>query len=213
VHYQAPPREVLDVELDKFIDWFNATAIDATIDPLLRAGIAHFWFVTLHPFDDGNGRLTRAVADLALAQDSPLCLRLYAMSPMILERRAGYYRVLELCQRGDVDITDWLRWFLETLIAAMQQALTNTDPVVLKANFWRLHANDDLQPGQTKVLNRLLNGNTADFPDGVSASQYQKVAKVSKATATRHLAGLVAKKCLRKLPGGGRSTRYKLLTD
>ena len=210
VHFEAPPRAGLEAQLERFLQWFADSRADAGLDPLLRAGIAHFWFVTLHPFDDGNGRLTRAITDLALAQADGQAIRLYAMSASILDDRSGYYRVLEASQKGGLDITEWLQWFLATLLDSLRQAIARIDRLLTKARFWQHHRNDGLSAEQTKVLNRLLDGGTQGFADGISASQYQAVAKVSKATATRHLADLLEKGCIEKLPGGGRSTRYRV---
>lgn len=210
VHFEAPPRDGLELQVDAFLTWFAASREDATLDPLLRAGIAHFWFVTLHPFDDGNGRLTRALTDLALAQGQPQAIRFHAMSASILEDRAGYYRVLESSQKADLDITAWLQWFLETLHKSLLQAMKRIDTVLAKARFWQQHRMDDLSAEQIKVLNRLLDGGERGFEQGVSARQYQAVAKVSKATATRHLVELLEKGCLRRLPGSGRSVRYEI---
>ena len=224
VHFEAPPRDGLEVQLAAFLDWFNQSADPLRIDPLLRAGIAHFWFVTLHPFEDGNGRLTRALTDLALAQGERHSIRLYAMSVAILADRNGYYQILEQSQRMPLDfeakpdLTPWLGWFLRTLQVALQQALAQIDRVLGKSRFWLRHRDKGLSAEQIKVLNRLLDGGQMDsngnerggFPDGISAAQYQKVAKVSKATATRHLVELLVKECLVKLEGGGRSTRYQV---
>ena len=210
VHFEAPPRPGLEAQLERFLQWFADSRADAGLDPLLRAGIAHFWFVTLHPFDDGNGRLTRAITDLALAQADGQAIRLYAMSASILDDRSGYYRVLEASQKGGLDITEWLQWFLATLLDSLRQAIARIDRLLTKARFWQHHRNDGLSAEQTKVLNRMLDGGTQGFADGISASQYQAVAKVSKATATRHLADLLEKGCIEKLPGGGRSTRYRV---
>lgn len=216
VHFEAPPRDGLEKQLEGFFYWFNASRTDSTLDPLMRAGIAHFWFVTLHPFDDGNGRLTRAITDLALAQGENQAIRFYAMSASILENRQEYYQILETSQRGGMNLTPWLEWFLHTLLHTLEQAMQRIDRVLAKARFWQQHRKDGLSAEQIKVLNRLLNGdllsekNGAGFEGGISAAQYQAVAKVSKATATRHLADLLEKGCLVKLPAGGRSTRYQI---
>lgn len=207
VHFEAPPRTGLEEQLDEFLAWFSRSREDPALDPLLRAGLAHFWFVTLHPFDDGNGRLTRALTDLALAQAQPQAIRFHAMSASILADRAGYYHILESSQKGGLDVTAWLQWFLQTLHDSLVQALHRIDGVLAKTRFWQKHRDQVLSAEQAKVLNRLLDG---DFEHGISASQYQAVAKVSKATATRHLADLLEKGCLRRLPGGGRSTRYAI---
>nr|WP_064495157.1 Fic family protein [Pseudomonas chengduensis] len=210
VHFEAPPRVRLEAQLDDFLAWFESSRRDASLDPFLRAGIAHFWFITLHPFDDGNGRLTRAITDLALAQGEQQAIRFYAMSASILDDRAGYYRALETSQKGSIDITTWLQWFLGTLLKSLEQALARIDRVLAKARFWQAHRTDALPPEQIKVLNRLLDGGEKGFEAGISAAQYQSVAQVSKATATRHLSDLLEKGCLRRLPGGGRSTRYQI---
>lgn len=210
VHFEAPPRAGLEHQLDAFLEWFSMSRNDASLDPFLRAGITHFWFVTLHPFDDGNGRITRALTDLALAQGEPQAIRFYAMSASILNDRTGYYRILEASQKGTLDITAWLEWFLTTLLESLEQALARIDRVLVKARFWQTHRHQQLSAEQTKVLNRLLDGGERGFALGISAAQYQAVAKVSKATATRHLADLLEKNCIVRLPGGGRSTRYQV---
>lgn len=216
VHFEAPPREGLEKLLDSFFQWFNTSRSSPTLDPLVRAGVAHFWFVTLHPFDDGNGRLTRAITDLALAQAEDQAVRFYAMSASILATRQDYYQILESSQRGDLNLTPWLGWFLQTLLHTLEQAMQRIDRVLSKARFWQKHRDDELSQEQTKVLNRLLDGNLltdkpgTGFEGGISAAQYQTVAKVSKATATRHLVDLLEKGCLRRLAGGGRSTRYQI---
>jgi len=212
VHFEAPPRQGLQEQLDAFLAWFASSRTDPTLDPLLRAGVAHLWLITLHPFDDGNGRLTRALTDLALAQAQPQAIRFHALSASILADRSGYYRSLETTQRGGMDITGWLRWFLATLHDSLVQALHRIDRVLAKARFWQMHHGQALSAEQVKVLNRLLDGGERGFEHGISATQYQAVAKVSKATATRHLADLLEKGCLRRLPGGGRSTRYAINT-
>jgi len=205
VHFEAPPREILDVELNKFIHWFNESRNDPLINPLVRAAICHLWFVTLHPLDDGNGRITRALTDLALAQGEKRSIRLYAMSVNILKQRKSYYEVLELSQKSSTEITEWIMWFLNVLNQAITDVLDETQQTIIKTRFWNSHREIQLNTEQLKVLNRLLDG---DFELGINASQYQKVAKVSRATATRHLAFLVEKGCLQKTAAGGRSTRY-----
>ena len=218
IHFEAPPREGLEARLAEFVAWFNASRSDAALDPLLRAALAHFWFVTLHPFDDGNGRITRALTDLTLAQGEHQSIRFYAMSVAILADRKDYYAQLEAAQKmtassNPLDLTPWLIWFLNTLLNAIQAATAQIDQVLGKSRFWRQAHAQNLSPEQTKVLNRLLDGDQPDrsgFTQGISAAQYQAVANVSKATATRHLADLVARGCLLKLPGGGRSTRYQI---
>ncbi len=207
VHFEAPPRQVLERELKCFIDWFNGSKDYVNLDPLLRAGIAHFWFITIHPMEDGNGRLARLLTDLALAQAEHQSIRFYAMSVAILDRRSCYYDVLEQSQRGDTNITTWLSWFLDTLAASMRQVLADIEQTLQKTRFWQRVDQTQLSNEQVKVLNRLLDG---DFSEGISNGQYSKVAKVSPATATRHLAQLVETGCLVKTQAGGRSTRYNV---
>jgi Fic family protein len=205
VHFEAPPRSVLEQELCQFIDWFNGSRADNVLDPLVRAAITHLWFVTLHPLDDGNGRITRLLTDLALAQAESQSIRFYAMSVTILERRKGYYDILESTQKSGLDITPWLVWFLDTLNDTFLNTLSDIEQTVAKTVYWRWIDQTQLTAEQVKVLNRLLDG---DFEHGISSSHYQKVAKVSRATATRHLAQLVEMGCLVKTDAGGRSTRY-----
>ena len=211
VHFEAPPRTGLERQLDSFVDWFNSPPAD--LDPLLRVGIAHLWLIPLHPFDDGNGRVTRAVTDRALAQAERQSVRFYSLSAAIMARRKDYYDQLEQTQRGDLDISRWLSWFLDTLEEALQQALLRVDRVLIKTRFWQKHAMTVLNERQVKVLNRLLNTAGEAFEQGITASKYQSLAKVSKATATRDLTELLDKGCLKKLPGGGRSTRYVVAED
>ncbi|MCE9679381.1 Fic family protein [Shewanella sp. AS1] len=207
VHFEAPGRNILDNELAQFIDWFNSTKEDSSLDPLLRAAITHLWFVTLHPLDDGNGRITRLLTDLALAQAEQQSVRFYAMSVGIMANRKSYYEILEQTQKGDLDITPWLSWFFNTLNETFDGVLQEIERTVFKTHFWRRVDNTQLAKEQVKVLNRMLDG---DFADGINTSQYHKAAQVSKPTATRHLAALVEKRCLVK-SGAGRSTRYLLL--
>ncbi|MDN5513570.1 MAG: Fic family protein [Acinetobacter sp.] len=213
VHFEAPPRQGLEERLNAFIDWFNQSLNDSLLDPLLRAGITHLWFVTLHPFDDGNGRITRTLTDLSLAQMDEQSIRLYAMSTAILNKRKSYYEILEQTQKNDSDITDWLVWFLDTLNDSLEKTLAQISRTLFKSQFWHKYSNLALSEEQRKVLNRLLDGGENGFEHGISASQYQKVAKTSKATATRHLSDLLEKKCIVKLEGGGRNTRYQINTQ
>ncbi|MBM7074688.1 Fic family protein [Shewanella sp. 202IG2-18] len=193
IHFEALPRAGLESQLAQFIDWFNESRSDTTLNPLVRAAIAHLWFVTLHPLDDGNGRITRLLTDLALAQAENQSIRLYAMSVSILDKRNEYYDILENSQKGTLDITLWLRWFLETLNQALLDTLKGIEQTVAKTQFWQHVDQTALNQEQVKVLNRLLDG---DFAEEISSSQYQKVTKVSRATATRHLTQLVELSCL-----------------
>lgn len=208
VHFEAPPREVLDTELEHFIRWFNESKNEASLDPLLRAAITHIWFVTIHPLDDGNGRITRLLTDLALAQAESQSVRFYAMSVSILAKRKSYYEILEHTQKGSVNITAWLEWFLSTLNETFNEVLREIDQTIFKSNYWRKIDQTKLTSEQVKVLNRMLEG---DFEQGINTTQYHRVAKVSKPTATRHLATLVEQGCLVRSESGGRSTRYLLV--
>jgi Fic family protein len=206
VHFEAPPREVLTSELTRFLQWFNAPP--ENLNPLLRAAIAHLWLITLHPFDDGNGRVTRAVTDRALSQAEHNGVRYYSLSAAIMARRKEYYEQLEAAQKGTLDITQWLIWFLSVLDDAIQQGQHRFQRVINKTRFWQQQAQTPLTERQIKVLNRLLDTEGEAFPHGINASKYKALAKVSKATATRELSDLLNKGCIVKLPGGGRSTRY-----
>ncbi|MGY3948742.1 cell filamentation protein Fic [Aeromonas allosaccharophila] len=210
VHFEAPPREGLEEALATFVDWFNTSFDDPCLDPLLRAAICHLWFVTLHPFDDGNGRIARALTDLALSQADNQSISLYAISTVIFERRADYYRALEQTQRGGLDVTEWLVWFLDTLNVTLEQAQQSCTQTLARQRFWQQHANDQLCPEQVMILNYLIGSDDDRCLQSISASQYQIIAQVSKSTATRHLTDLLEKNCLEKEPGGGRNTRYRL---
>ena len=209
-HFEAPPRKGLEEQLTTFLDWLAVSESDKALDPILRAAQAHLWFVTLHPFDDGNGRLARAITDYALAQAEHQAIRFYAMAATIMENRKGYYDILESTQKNGTDITAWMQWFLETFKQTLQAALERMDFVLAKARFWQIHAQDGLNSQQTKVLNRLLDAGPGGFEGGLTASKYISLAKISKATATRHLQDLLDKHCIVKRPGGGRSTSYDI---
>ncbi|QMT60133.1 Fic family protein [Legionella sp. PC997] len=213
VHYEAPPKARLEHELNRFIDWFNQSLKDTTLDPLLRAAITHFWFITIHPFEDGNGRITRALTDLALAQEDKQSIRLYAMSATILAHRNDYYQILEQSQRQTTNITLWLSWFLKTLDNSIQTAIDKIDQTLAKSRFWQVFQECELSKEQIKIINLMFDNGDEAFEHGISAAQYKKITKVSKATATRHLADLLEKGCIEKLPGGGRSTRYQIKTS
>lgn len=212
VHYEAPPRERLEQELNAFMEWFNKSLKEPTFDPLLRAAISHFWFITVHPFEDGNGRITRALTDLALAQEDKQSIRLYAMSATILTNRNDYYQILEKSQRQTTDITLWLLWFLKTLDSSIQTAINKIDQTLAKSRFWQVFQESELSKEQIKIINLMFDAKDNAFEQGISAAQYKKLTKVSKATATRHLSDLLDKGCIEKLPGGGRSTRYQIIS-
>ncbi len=208
IHFVAPPSKGLKKEIRSFLNWFEGSR--NSIDPFVRAGVSHLWFLTIHPFEDGNGRLARILSELVLAQYEPKTIRLYSLSSAILDHRKKYYTNLENAQRGELDITIWLVWFLKVLEYSLIKSNKNIDLILSKKRFWDIHRDKELLPEQRKILNLMINRETDQFQDGISASQYKKITKVSKATATRHLTDLLKKKCLNKLPGEGRSTRYIL---
>ncbi len=210
VHFEAPPKEGLYEQLSTFLIWLADSANDPSLDPILRAAKAHFWFVTLHPFDDGNGRLARAISDYALAQAEHQSIRFYAMAASIMEKRSSYYQVLETSQKGGLDITTWMLWFLETLKHSMVSAQARIEAVLQKTRFWQTHAQAGLNEHQVKVLNRLLDAGADGFEGKLNARKYMSIAGVSKASATRHLQELLDKQCIVKCEGGGRSTHYDI---
>ena len=203
VHYQAPPAKRLDGEMQGFLDWFNA---NAGIDPVLKAGLAHLWFVTIHPFDDGNGRIARAIADMALARSENSPQRFYSMSAQIRQERAAYYEILEETQKGSLDITPWMEWFLGCLGRAIDGAQTTLATVLTKARFWEAIAGLAINDRQRLVLNRLLDG----FEGKLTTTKYAALAKCSQDTALRDILPLVERGILVRNPEGGRSTSYAL---
>ncbi len=208
IHFQAPPREGLDREVERFLDWFNAPS--TAMDGLVRAGLAHLWFVTLHPFEDGNGRLARAITDMALSQDENRKMRLFSLSAQIMRTREQYYAILEHTQRGDLDFTPWLSWFLEQVAAAAVAAERTMVHTLAKARFWLHHQETDLNDRQRKVLNRLLDAGPQGFEGGINTRKYMGLTSVSRATAYRELHDMVQKRCLRPLDKGGRSSAYEI---
>jgi len=207
VHYEAPPHARLGREMRSFLKWFNVPPTG--LDGLLRAGLAHAWFEILHPFEDGNGRVGRALLDMALVQDESRSVRLYSMSARFMDQRDAYYTALEQTSAGDLDITPWLGWFLEQVEAAIHSSETLVGAIVQKARFWLLHAQSELNERQLKALNRMFDAEPAGFEGGMTNKKYAALTKSSPATAQRDLASLVEKGCL-VLVGAGRSARYEL---
>jgi Fic family protein len=203
VHFEAPHAARLDVEMDKFIAWFNEPL---RMDPVLKAGIAHLWFVTVHPFEDGNGRIARAIGDMALARADGTKDRFYSMSSQIEVERKDYYLNLEAAQRGGVDITSWLAWFLECLGRAIDGSERDLAAVLRKAKLWQQINRRPVNERQRLVINRLLNG----FHGFLATSKYSKLAKCSSDTALRDIRELVERGILVQNPGRGRSTSYRL---
>lgn len=207
IHFEAPAHTILEHELNQFITWFNSKP---SIDGLIRAGIAHLWFITIHPFEDGNGRIARAITDMALSQDEQQPMRFFSLSAQILKTREEYYTCLEQTQRGGTDITVWLLWFLTQVQQAAQQAETTINHTLSKAKFWLTHQNTQLNERQRKVLNRLLDVQTV-FEGNMNTRKYMSLTKTSRATAYRELTDLVEKGCLKPTEGGGRSSGYELV--
>ena len=203
VHYEAPPAARIPKEMSAFLDWFEQPK---DTDPLLTAGLAHLWFVTIHPFDDGNGRIARAIADMALARSEKTGQRFYSMSAHIRRERNDYYATLEATQKGGLDITRWQTWFLDCLLRALDGAQETLSAVLGKAQFWERFAKEPLNERQIKVLNRLLDG----FEGKLTTSKWAKLAKCSQDTAYRDILDLVERGALKKDAGGGRSTSYSL---
>ncbi|WP_298746635.1 Fic family protein [uncultured Brevundimonas sp.] len=204
VHFEAPEADRLDAGMDAFLTWFNAPA---ATDPVLKAAIAHLWFVTIHPFDDGNGRIARAIADMALARSEGSPQRFYSMSAQIRTVRQAYYAMLERTQKGDLDVTAWLEWFLAGLDGAFDGAETILGAVMRKARFWEALAGQALSERQTKVVNRLLDG----FEGKLTTSKWAALVKTSTDTALRDITDLVERGVLVRDAGGGRSTTYSLV--
>lgn len=203
VHFEAPAANRLHAEMKRFLKWFNNR--DA-VDPVLKAGLAHLWFVTIHPFDDGNGRIARAIADMALARSEQSPQRFYSMSSQIRLERKAYYDMLETTQKGSLDVTPWLEWFFACLDRAFDGAEITLEAVLKKARFWEAHGNDPLNDRQKAVLNRLLDG----FEGKLTSSKWAALAKCSQDTALRDIDDLLKRGMLKKDPAGGRSTSYSL---
>jgi Fic family protein len=207
VHYEAPAAPRLDAEMKSFLDWFNGAD---SLDSVLKAAIAHLWFVTVHPFDDGNGRIARAIADMSLARSEDSPQRFYSMSAQIRLERNAYYDILERTQKADtLDITPWLEWFLACLDRAFDGAETILATVFKKAEFWKKHAAAQLNDRQRDMLNRLFDG----FDGKLTSSKYATIEKTSPDTALRDITDLVARGILKKDEGGGRSTSYSLVAS
>ena len=206
VHFEAPAAARLDREMKAFLRWFNEDSRNTGVDHVLNAGLAHFWFVTVHPFDDGNGRIARAIADLTLARSERGSQRFYSMSAQIRQERTEYYDVLERAQRGTLDVTPWMEWFLGCLGRAIDGAQTTLEAVLQKARFWQAVRDVPINDRQRLVLNRLLDG----FEGNPSTSKWATIAKCSSDTALRDILDLVDRGVLVRNPGAGRSTSYSL---
>lgn len=210
VHFVAPPDHRVPTEMDAFFAWWRESRGD--IDGLLRAGVAHLYFVTIHPFEDGNGRIARALTDMAMAQDEETALRGYSLSARMRGERRDYYAALESAQKGGLDITAWLLWFLECFSRALEQSETHIEQASLAQRFWRRLENAPLNQRQRKVLDKLLEAQPQGFEGGLSNKKYRAMTGASQATAARDMAQLVELGAL-KITGAGRSVRYELVYE
>ena len=203
VHFQAPASSIVENEMNLFLNWFNN---NSKVDLVIKAAIAHLWFVTIHPFEDGNGRITRALTDMLLAQSDKSNQRFYSMSAQIRIDRKKYYEVLETTQKGNLDITLWIKWFLNCLINALKSTESVLIRVLFKADFWSKHAKILINERQRELLNKLIDG----FEGKLTSSKWAKIVKCSKDTAIRDINDLIDKNILQKEAAGGRSTNYEL---
>jgi Fic family protein len=206
VHFRAPDSTAVPAEIAAFLDWFNRST---TIDGIVRAGLAHLWFETIHPFEDGNGRIGRAIIDLALAQDAGHDLRLYSMSRQLEQNKAAYYDALNAAQTGNMDVTAWLTWFATQFSQACEKSGHHIDQAILKSRFWHEQSAEGFNERQRKVLKRLLEAGDGGFLGGLTAEKYSKMTGASKATATRDLGELLQNGLL-KVHGTGRATKYQI---
>ncbi len=204
IHYQAPPPERVKYEMDRFIEWFNN---ETRLDFVVKSAIAHLWFIIIHPFDDGNGRIARAISDLLLARSDDSSQRFYSLSNQILLERKTYYETLQKVQHKDGDITEWLIWYLNCLYRAIRNTEQTIDNVLYKAEFWDRHKNTELNSRQRLMLNKLLDG----FTGKLKTSKWAKITKCSQDTALRDIKDLIEKGILRQEKSGGRSTNYELV--
>lgn len=208
VHYEAPPGDRIEKEMRRFLSWWKASL--GQEEGLLRSGLAHFYFVTIHPFEDGNGRIARALTDMALAQDEKLSIRYYSLSSQIMEEPDAYYGVLEACQKGNGDVTEWLSWYLGCHAGAVEGAQKLIADVLAKAEFWQRKAQVGITQRQRKIVNRLLDAGKGGFQGGLTTRKYASMAKVSRVTAYREISDLLEKGLLRQNPAKGRSASYNL---
>jgi len=207
-HFEAPPPERLEMEMDRFFTWFGESS--RKIDGVMRAGLAHLYFVTIHPFEDGNGRIARAITDMALAQDEKLTNRFYSLSGQIMNERDAYYTILENTQKGNGDVTAWFSWFLSCFQRALERSENLLENVAIKTRFWQRLGSIPLSEQQRKVVNRLLDAGPEGFTGSLTTRKFVDIAHVSRATAYREISDLLAKKILRQNPGRGRNASYNL---
>lgn len=203
IHYEAPVHDRLETEMNWFMNWFNT---GPEMDPVMKSALSHFWFITIHPFEDGNGRIARAISDMLLARSEKSAQRFYSMSSQIQRERDTYYKVLEKSQKGTLDITSWMNWFLGCLKRAIESSEVILESVLIKSHFWEKHAGESFNDRQRSMINRLLNG----FEGNLTSSKWAKIEKCSQDTALRDINNLVKRKILTKADAGGRSTSYNL---
>ena len=208
VHYEAPPSQRVEQDMQRFLAWWKASATRE--DGLLRSGLAHLYVVTLHPFEDGNGRMARALTEMALAQDEHQPIRYYSLSSQIMEERHAYYRVLEASQKGEGDVTPWLEWYVGCYTRAVERAEQLIGDVLAQATFWQRHSQVDLNARQRRVVNRLLEAGNGGFQGGLTTRKYVAMAKISRATAFREISELLEKGLLAQNPARGRSVSYEV---
>ena len=204
IYFEAPVYERLEEEMNRFITWFNT---GTEMDLVMKSALAHFWFITIHPFEDGNGRIGRAISDMLLAKSERSTQRFYSMSSQIQRERNAYYKILEKCQKGSLDVTSWMEWFLGCLKRAIESSQETLEAILIKARFWESHAGESFNDRQHSMINRLLNG----FEGKLTSTQWAKIAKCSQDTALRDINKLVEREILTKADAGGRSTSYTLI--
>jgi len=209
VHFEALPRHRLDEEMKLFLKWWSFS--QGSMDGILRAATTHLRFVTIHPYEDGNGRLARALTDMALAQDEKLKVRFYSVSSEIMKMRNEYYEILEDVQRCRIDVTEWYLWFIKCVAASIEHSQDIIANVFARVDFWNQHAQTELNERQKKVLNRILEASPGNFTGGLTTRKYVSITKVSRATAFREISDMRDKKVLRQLSGKGRSVHYDLV--
>jgi len=210
IHYEAPPSETLDEEMGTFLKWFAESR--GQMEGIVRAGLAHLWFVTIHPFDDGNGRLARAITDMAMAQDDQQRARYYSLSSQIMADRESYYEILEKTQQGPCEVTSWLKWFLTCFTKAVDRSEEIMSGAWAKADFWRKYEQHTLSERQKKVVNRLLQAGPDGFEGGMTTQKYASMTHCSRATAFRELDQLCEMRILER-EGQGRGVRYRLAPE
>ena len=213
VHFEAPAADLIEEEVKSFLAWFNKDGSYVSnyeiIEPVIKSGLAHLWFVTIHPFDDGNGRIARAIADMQLSKADKTHYRFYSMSAQIEHQKKEYYEILEQTQKGPLDVTEWLEWYLSCLSNAIESSEQILAKVLVKAKFWKNHASTILNERQQKMINKLLD----NFFGKLNTSKWARITKCSQDTALRDIQDLMKKEILLKEPGGGRSTSYIINTN